>query len=66
MKADKRDKKAAVLFSTEKKQKLVNFLSNNEILYNWHLMDYEDRSKREAVWDMFWKENNFDKVTGKR
>ena len=60
-KADKRSKKPAVLFSAEQEQKLVDFLRNNEILYNKHLMDYKDRSKGEAVWDKFCEENNLNK-----
>ena len=59
-KADKRGKKAAALLSAEKEQKLVDFLRDNEILYK-SLKDYKDRSKREAVWDQFCEENNFDK-----
>ena len=59
-KADKRSKKPAVLFSAEEEQKLVDFLRDNEILYNKRLMDYKDKSKREAVWDKFC-ENNLDK-----
>ena len=38
----------------------MDFLRDNEILCNKHLMDYKDRSKREAVWDKFC-ENNLDK-----
>ena len=60
-KADKRSNKPTVLFSAEEEQKLVDFLHDNEILYNKHLMDYKDRSKREAVWDKFCEENNMDK-----
>ena len=33
-KADKRSKKPPVLFNAEQEQKLVDFLHNNEILYN--------------------------------
>ena len=44
-KADKRSKKHPVLFSAEQEQKIV---------------DYKDRSKREAVWAKFC-ENNLDK-----
>ena len=39
----------------------MDFLRDNEILYNIHLMDYKDRSKREAVWAKFCEENNLDK-----
>ena len=60
-KADKRSKKPAVLFSAEEEQKLVDFLRDNEILYNKRLMDYKDRAKREAVWDKFFEEHNMDK-----
>ena len=60
-KADKRGKKPALLFSAEKEQKLVDFLHDNEILYNKHLKDYKDRLNREAVWDQFCEENNLDK-----
>ena len=59
-KANKRSKKPAVLFSAEE-QKLVDFSHDDEILCNRHLMDYKDRSKREAVWDKFCEENNMDK-----
>ena len=38
----------------------MDFLHDNEILYNKCLMDYKDRSKREAVWDKFC-ENNLNK-----
>ena len=60
-KANKRNKKPPVLFSAEQEQKLVDFLHDNEILYLKHLMDYKDRSKREAVWAKFCEENNLDK-----
>ena len=46
-----------LLFTAEEKQKLVDFLCDNEIFYNKRLMDYKDRSKREAVWDKFCEEN---------
>ena len=39
--------------SAEEKQKLVDVLCDNEILYNKRLMDYKYRSKREAVWESF-------------
>ena len=39
-KFDKRAKKTAVLFSDENEQKLVNFLQDNEILYNKSLKNY--------------------------
>ena len=45
----------------EQEQKIVDFLRDNEILYNKHLMDYKDRSKREAVWDKFCEENSLNK-----
>ena len=57
-KADKRSKKPPVLFTAEQEQKRVDFLCDKEILYNKRLMDYKDRSKREAVWDKFCEENN--------
>ena len=60
-KADKRGKKTAVVFSDENEQKLVDFLRDNEILYNKRLKDYKDRSKREAAWDKFCEENNLEK-----
>ena len=60
-KADKRSKKPNVLFNAKEEQKLVDFLRDNEILYNKHLMDYMDRSKREALLDKFCEENNIDK-----
>ena len=60
-KAEKRGKKTAVVFSDENEQKLVDFLRDNEILYNKHLKNYKDRSKREAVWDKFCYEYNLDK-----
>ena len=60
-KADKRRQKPPVLFSAEQEQKLVDFLCDNGILYNKRLMDYKDRSKREAVWAKFCEENNLDK-----
>ena len=62
-KADKRSKKPPVLFTTEQEQKIVDFLRDRlrEILYNKCLMDYKDRSKREAVWDKFCEENNLNK-----
>ena len=59
-KADKRSKKPPVLFNAEQEQKLVDFLHDNEILYNKHLMDDKDISKREAVWAKFCEENNLD------
>ena len=59
--ADKRSKKPPVLFTAEQEQKIVDFLRDNEILYNKRLMDYKDRSKREAVWDKFCEENNLNK-----
>ena len=45
-KDDKRSKKPPVLFTAEQEQKIVNFLPDDEILYNKRLMDYKDRSKR--------------------
>ena len=60
-KADKRNKKPPLLFTTEQEQKIVDFLHNNEILYDKRLMDYKDRSKREAMWDKFCDENNLNK-----
>ena len=60
-KADKRSKKLLVLFTAEQEQKILDFLLDNEILYNKRLMDYKDRSKREAVWDKFCEENNLNK-----
>ena len=48
-KADKRRKKPPVLFSADEEQKLMDLLCDNEILYNYRLMDYKDRSKREVV-----------------
>ena len=60
-KTDERGKKTAVMFSDENEQKLVDFLRDNEILYNKHLKSYKDRSKREAVWDKFCEEHNLDK-----
>ena len=39
----------------------MDFLHDNKILYNKCLMDYRDRSKREAVWDKFCEENNMSK-----
>ena len=48
-KADKRSKKSPVLLSAEEEKKLVDFLHDNEIFFNKHLMDYKDRSMREAV-----------------
>ena len=60
-KADKRSKKPPVLFTTEQEQKIVDFLCDNEILYNKRLMDYKDRSKRETVCDKFCEENNLNK-----
>ena len=39
----------------------MDFLHDNEMLYKKCLMDYKDRSKREAVWDQFCDENNLDK-----
>ena len=51
--ARERSKQLPFLFSTEQDQKIVQFLCDNEILYNKSLMDYKDRSKREAVWEGF-------------
>ena len=39
----------------------MDFLRDSKILYNKRLMDYKDRSKREAVCDKFCEENNMDK-----
>ena len=60
-KAEKMSKKLPVLFTAEQEQKIVDFLCDNEILYNKCLMDYKDSSKREAVWDKFCNENNLNK-----
>ena len=49
------------MFHDENEQKLVDCLRDNEILYNKCLMDYKDRSKREAVWDKFCEVNNLEK-----
>ena len=56
-KGDKRSKKPPVLFSPEEEQKVVDFLHYNEILYYKRLMDYKDRSKREALWAKFCEES---------
>ena len=64
-KADKRGKKTAVVFSDENEQKLVDFLHNNEILYNKHLKNYKDRSKRQAVWDKFVMSTTWTKMPAK-
>ena len=40
---------------------MMDFLRDKEILCNKRLMDYKDRSKREAVWDKFCEEKNMDK-----
>ena len=47
-----------VLFTAEQEQKIVDFLRDNEILYSKRLMDYKDRSKREAMCDKFCEEDN--------
>ena len=60
-KADKRVKKATALFNADNEQKLVDFVRDNDILYNKRLQDCKDRSKREAVWDKFCEENNLEK-----
>ena len=39
----------------------MDFLRDNEILYNKRLKHYKDRSNRVAVWDQFCEENNLDK-----
>ena len=65
-KAEKTAKQTTVLFNAEKEQKFVDFLHDNEILYNKLLKDYKDRSKREAVWDQLCEENNLDKDTCQR
>ena len=46
---------------SEEEQKLMDFLRDNEILYNKHLMGYKDSSKREAVLDKFCEEKYMDK-----
>ena len=38
----------------------MDFLRDNKILYK-RLKDYKDRSKRKAVWDKFYEENNLEK-----
>ena len=44
----------------------MDFLHDNEILYNKCIIDYKERSKREAVWAKFCEENNLDKVVPER
>ena len=39
----------------------MEFLRDNEIIYNKFLKHYKDRSKREAVWDQVCEEYNLDK-----
>ena len=44
----------------------MDFLCDNEILYNKRLMDYKDRSKRKTLWDKYFEENNLDKEACQR
>ena len=46
--AEAKQKGKGTVLSAEQEQKLVNFLHDTEILYNKRLLDYKDRSKREA------------------
>ena len=43
----------------------MDFLCDNEILYNKHLMEYKDRSKREAVSISFVKRTSWTKMPAK-
>ena len=66
-KVEKRSiKKPSVLFTAEEEQKLVDFLHDNETIYNKCIMDYKDWSKRETVWDKFCADNNMDKYACQR
>ena len=61
----KETRKFTVVFSDENKQKLVDFLCDNEIFYNKHLKNYKDRSKRESVWDKFVRSTTWTKMPAK-
>ena len=53
--ATQESKRTTVVFE-EDKMKLIEFLRDNELLYNKGLMDCKDQNKREALWDKFWAE----------
>ena len=43
----------------------MDFLCDNEILYNKRLMDYNDRSNLEVVWDKFLRRTKWTKMPAK-
>ena len=63
-KADKIRKKPAVLFSVEEEQKL-DFLHDNEILYNNRLMDYKDSQRERQCGITFVRRTTWTKMPAK-
>ena len=54
---------AAAVFTEEQEMKLLDFLKENKLLCNQHLMNYKDPNKQEALWDAFCAENKMNKDT---
>ena len=48
-------------FRPNQEQLIVDFIRDNDILYNKQSYQYKDHVKKEALWDKFWKKNNLDK-----
>ena len=42
------------MFKEEDEIKIVEFLKDNQLLYNKRFMDYKDPQKREELWEKFW------------
>ena len=58
-------KRTVAVFKEEDELKPVEFLKDNELLYNKRLMDYKGPNKREAIWDKFCAENKIEKAACK-
>ena len=57
----KRNRRSAVSFRPNQEQLIVDFIRDNDILYNKLSYEYKDCVKKEALWDEFCKKNNLDK-----
>ena len=65
-KASEKSKRTVAVINKKDELKLVEFLNDNELLYNKKHKYYKDPNKREAVWYKFCTENKMDKAVCKR
>ena len=64
--ASEESKRTVSVLNKEDEYKLMEYPTDNELLYNKRLMDYKDRHKNETVWDKLCTENKMDKAICKR